>query len=117
MATFSTYVEVLTPDHPLTKLARRMWRTDRPPGAVLADVLRQIGGAHEATTPLTETFRGYLREVAELTSDDELLRIAGLSQVPVSLESCRQLDHCGGELGFRDGRRLMRMSGPPGARR
>jgi hypothetical protein len=92
MATFSTYAEVLTPDHPLTKLARRMWRTNRPPGVVLADVLRQTGGAYEATTPLTETFRGYIREVAEMTSDDELLGIAELSEVPVSLESCRQLD-------------------------
>jgi hypothetical protein len=92
MARFSTYAEVLTPDHPLTKLARRMWRTNRPPGVVLADVLRQTGGAYEVTTPLTETFRGYIREVAELTSDDELLPIAELSEAPVSLEGCRQLD-------------------------
>jgi hypothetical protein len=80
------------PDHPLMKLARRMWRTDRPPGVVLADVLRQTGGAYETTTPLTETFRGYIREVAELTSDDDLHRIAELREVAVSLEGCRQLD-------------------------
>jgi hypothetical protein len=92
MATFSTYAEALMPDHPLMKLARGMWRTNRPPGVVLADVLRQTGGAYETTTPLTDTFRGYIREVAELTSDDELFSVAALPAVPVSLENCRQLD-------------------------
>jgi hypothetical protein len=92
MATFSTYAEVLSPGHPLMKLARRMRRTDQPPGVVLADVLRQTGGAYATTTPLTEVFRGYIREVAELTKDDELRRIAELPEVPVSLENCRQLD-------------------------
>ena len=64
----------------------------RLPGVVLADLLGQAGGAYETTTPLTEEFRGYIREVAELTADDELLRIAELPAVPVSLENCRQLD-------------------------
>jgi hypothetical protein len=92
MATFTTYAAVLTPEHPLMKLARRAWRTSQLPGVVLADVLSQTGGAYETTTPLTEKFRGYLREVAELTSDDELFRIAELPEVRVSLENCRQLD-------------------------
>ena len=52
----------------------------------------QVCGAYETTTPLTAKFRGYIREVAELTADDELLRIAELPEVPVSLENCRQLD-------------------------
>jgi hypothetical protein len=98
MATFTTCAEVLAPDHrvmkqarnhPVMKLARK---ANRLPGVVLADVLRQTGGAFETTTPLTEQFRGYIREVAELTSDDGLLRIAELPEVPVSLENCRQLD-------------------------
>jgi hypothetical protein len=89
MATFRTSAEVLRPDHPWMKLSRRM---NRPLGAVLADLLRQTGGAYVTTAPLTEKFRGYLREVAELTSDEELLRIAELPEVPVSLENCRQLD-------------------------
>ena len=91
MATFTTYAEVLTPDHPAMKLARKT-KNPLPQGVVLADALRQTGGAYETTTPLTETFRGYLREVAELTSDNELRRIAELPEVPVSLENCRQLD-------------------------
>ena len=91
MATFSTYAEVLRPDHVMMKMYRAGVEKQHP-GVVLADLLRQTGGAYETTTPLTERFRGYIREVAELTADDELLRIAELSQVPVSLENCRQLD-------------------------
>jgi hypothetical protein len=67
-------------------------RTNRPVGIVLADLLRQTGGVYKTSTPLTETFRGYIREVAELTSDKELLGIAELREVPVSLENCRELD-------------------------
>jgi len=91
MATFSTYAEALRPDHVMMKMYRAGVEKQHP-GVVLADLLRQTGGAYETTTPLTEQFRGYIREVAELTADDELLRIAELSEVPVSLENCRQLD-------------------------
>jgi hypothetical protein len=73
MATFRTCAEVLTPDHPLMKPGR-------------------AGGAYETTTPLSERFRDRVRAVAELTSDDELRRIAELPEVRVSLENCRQLD-------------------------
>ena len=91
MATFSTYAEVLRPDHVMMKMYRAGVEKQHP-GVVLADLLRQTGGAYETTTPLTDKFRGYIREVAELTADDELLRIAELSEVPVSLENCRQVD-------------------------
>jgi hypothetical protein len=91
MATFSTYAEALRPDHVMMKMYRAGVEK-RLPGVVLADILRQTGGAYETTTPLTETFRGYIREVAELTADDGLLSIAELPEVPVSLENCRQLD-------------------------
>jgi hypothetical protein len=91
MATFSTYAEALRPDHVMMKMYRAGIEK-RLPGVVLADILRQSGGAYETTTPLTEPFRGYIREVAELTADDELLSIAELPEVPVSLENCRQLD-------------------------
>lgn len=91
MATFRTYAEVLTPGHPLMKPGRVKVGGGLP-GAVLADVLRRAGGVYEATTPLTEKFRDDIRAVAELTSDDELRRIAELPEVPVSLENCRRLD-------------------------
>ena len=106
MATFRTYAEVLGPDHPLVKNKARStsWSSSRyrsaeieramraDPGVVLGDVLRQTGGAYETTTRLTPKFRADIREIAQLTSDDELLRIAELPEVPVSLEHLRHAD-------------------------
>ena len=62
------------------------------PGVVLGDVLRRTGGVYETTTRLTPKFREDIREIAELASDDQLLRIAELAEVPVSLEDLRQVD-------------------------
>ena len=106
MATFRTYAEVLRPDHPLMKIhqAALTWRPsrDRPagikhdiraePGVVLGDLLRQTGGVYETTTRLTPKFREDIREIAELTSDDQLLRVSELPEVPVSLEHLRHVD-------------------------
>ena len=77
------------PDDPFLK-----WRQEKglPAGFVLADVLRQTGGAYQTTAPISEKFRACIRAVARLTSDDELLRIAELPEVPVPLENCRELD-------------------------
>jgi hypothetical protein len=103
MAIFGTYAEVLGPDHPLMKIKARNtnWSPSRyrsaeieqamraEPGITLGDVLRQTGGAYETTTRLTPKFREDLREIAVLSSDDDLLRIAELPEVPVSLEHLR----------------------------
>jgi hypothetical protein len=48
MATFSTYAEALRPDHVMMKMYRAGVEK-RLPGVVLADVLRQTGGAYETT--------------------------------------------------------------------
>lgn len=106
MATFRTYAEVLQPDHPMMKnyKATLTWRPSayRPteieqamraePGVVLGDLLQRTGGDYETTTRLTPRFREDLREIAELTSDDQLRRIAELSEAPVSLEHLRDVD-------------------------
>ena len=55
-------------------------------------MLRRTGGVYATTTPLLPHFRDDIREVAELTSDAELLAIAELTEVPVSLEHLRDLD-------------------------
>ena len=89
MATFRTFAEVLAPDDPFLKRRREQ---GLPAGFVLADVLRQTGGVYETTAPLSAKFRVCIRAAASLTSDNELLRIAELPEVPVSLEDCRQLD-------------------------
>ena len=41
---------------------------------------------------MTPKFREDIREIAELTSDDQLRRIAELTEVPVSLEHLHHLD-------------------------
>ena len=106
MATFRTYAESLRPDHPLMKIhkAALTWRPSRyrpaeiervmraEPGVVLGDVLQRTGGVYETTTRMIPKFREDMREIAELTSDDQLLRIAELAEVPVSLEHLRQVD-------------------------
>lgn len=106
MATFRTYAEVLRPDHPLMKThkAALTWRPSRyrpaglerdmraEPGVVLRDVLRRTGDVYETATSLTPKFREDIREIAELTSDEELLRVSGLPEVPVSLEHLRHVD-------------------------
>jgi hypothetical protein len=106
MATFRTYAEILRPDHPLMKIhkAALTWRPSRyrsteieqdsraEAGVVLGDILQRTGGAYETTTRLTPKFREDIREIAELASDDQLLRIAELPEVPVSLEHLRHRD-------------------------
>jgi hypothetical protein len=106
MATFRTYAEALRPDHPLVKIheAALTWRPSRyrpaeidrdmraEPGVVLAGVLQRTGGVYETTTRLTPKFREDLREIAQETSDDRLLGVAGLAEVPVSLEHLRHVD-------------------------
>jgi hypothetical protein len=62
------------------------------PGIVRGDVLQRTGGVYETTTRMTPKFREDIREIAELTSDDRLLRIAELAEVPVSLEHLRHVD-------------------------
>ena len=106
MATFGTYAEVLRPDHPLVKIreAALTWRPSRyrsagieqamraEPGVALGDVLERTGGAYETTTRLTPRLREDIREIAELTSDDELRRVSQRPEVPVSLEHLRHVD-------------------------
>ncbi len=106
MATFRTYAEVLRPDHPMMKIykAAITWRPGRyrpagigqdmlvEPGVVLGDVLERTGGVYETTTRLMPKFREDIREIAELTSDDELRRASELPEVPVSLEHLRSAD-------------------------
>jgi hypothetical protein len=106
MATFRTYAEALGPDHPVMKIHKatlacppsRYRRAEinrdmrAEPGVVLGDVLQRTGGVYETTTRLTPEFREDIREIAEVTSDGQLLRIAELTEVPVSLEHLRHVD-------------------------
>ena len=92
MAVFRAYAKVLESSDPSMRIYEAGLRMcPGQPGLVLADVLRRTGGVY-TTTPLPTHFRDDIREVAELTSDAELLAIAELTEVPVSLEHLRDLD-------------------------
>ena len=93
MAVFRAYAKVLEPTDPSMRIYEAGLRAcPGPPGLVLAEVLRRSAGVYETTTPLPPHFRDQIREVAELTSDVELLAIAELTEVRVSLEHLRGLD-------------------------
>jgi hypothetical protein len=91
MATVTTYAEVLTPEHPQMK-AYVAGIKSNPPGLLLRDVLQDTRGVYTTTTFLPESFRASIRRVAELSSDQELLRISDSSELPVSLEHLRGVD-------------------------
>jgi hypothetical protein len=91
MATFTVYAEILTPDHTQYK-AYKAGIKKNPPGQLLQDILTKTGGVYEVDFPLSERFREEIRQVAELTSDAELLNIASLPSVPVPLEHLRGAD-------------------------
>lgn len=93
MAIFRAYAKVLEPDDPSMRIHEAGLRAcPGQPGLLLADVLRRTGGVYRTTTPLAPHFHDNIREIAELTSDAELLAIAELTEVPVSLEHLRGLD-------------------------
>jgi hypothetical protein len=93
MATFRAYAKVLEPDDPTMRIYEAGLRAcPGEPGMPLAEVLRRSGGVYQTTTPLIPHMRDDIREVAELTSDAELLKIAEMTEVPVSLEHLRGLD-------------------------
>jgi hypothetical protein len=95
VAIFRAYAKVLESTDPSVRLYEagvEVGCGGRQPGLVLADVLQRTGGVYATTTPLSPRLRTDIREVAELTSDAELLAIAELPEAPVSLEHLRGLD-------------------------
>jgi hypothetical protein len=91
VATFRTFAEVLRPDH-VQVGAYEAGLTCGQPGLVLAEVLQRTGGVYEMTLPLPPRMRADLRDVAELTSDEHLRKIAETSEVSVPLGHLRHLD-------------------------
>jgi hypothetical protein len=93
MATFRACAKVLGHDDPAMLVYEAGLRAcPGEPGMPLAEVLRRSGGVYQTTIPLVPRMREDIREVAELTSDAELLKMAELTEVPVSLEHLRGLD-------------------------
>src|ERR1700759_740383 len=120
MARFSTYAEVLTPDHIQWEVHARGLGCPDGPGLVLQEVLDRNGGRYQNTMSLSDRFREQARICAEVSGDQEMARIAGLPEGTISLEHLRGLDQatrivCGCELSdFTDPERarLPRDEGP-----
>jgi hypothetical protein len=111
MARFYTFAEVLTPDHFQWEVHARGLGCGREPGLVLQEVLDRNGGRFETTLPMGERIREQARICAQVSGDEEMARIAGQSEVTISLEHLRGLDPgtrivCGYGLGdFTDAER------------
>ena len=91
MASFATHAELLTPEDIEWK-AYEAGIKKNPPGRLLQNVLEFNKGAYETKMKLSDKDRDAIRKVAELTSDDELLSIANLPEVTISLEKFRTAD-------------------------
>lgn len=87
---FSTYAEVLTPDHPLMKAYQHGLK--KTPGHLLRDVLRETGGRYEVMTQISRRLREKMLQAADLMADGELADAARATWVPVSLEHLRDQD-------------------------
>jgi hypothetical protein len=58
----------------------------------LQEVLERNGGRYETTLPVADDIREQARICAQVSGDEEMARIAGLSEVTISLEHLRDLD-------------------------
>jgi hypothetical protein len=92
MARFRTYAEVLTPEHVQWVVHARGLGCGREPGLVLQDVLDRNGGRYETTVPINDGTREQARICADVSGDEEMARVASLSEVTISLEHLRGLD-------------------------
>jgi hypothetical protein len=118
MARFSTYAEVLTPDHVVWRMYTRGIGCGREPGLILQDVLDRSAGRYQTTMPMTDNTREQARICAEVSGDEEMARIASLSEVTISLAHLRGLDPstrivCGYRLGDFTAAERDRLPHPP----
>jgi hypothetical protein len=79
---FSTFAEVLTPDHP----------DAGSPGLLLKDVLAESGGRYEYHMVFAEGVKAHYRKWAAAASASEIANIAETGSITISLEHLRGLD-------------------------
>lgn len=93
MARFYSYAEVLTEDHVAWHAhARGIGGCGNGPGVILREVLDHNGGRYENTLPFSPSFQEQLRLLGEVPANEELGRIAELTEVTISLEHLRGVD-------------------------
>lgn len=91
MARFTTYAEIVTPDHPAAR-AHAQGMTPNPAGRMLREYLELSGGEYIFRMPMDPRTRAKLLQVAAISNDDDLRRIADQSHVTISLEPFRNAD-------------------------
>lgn len=90
MAKFTTYAEVLTPEHVQMKAFVSGVKKNMP-GITLHELLQWTNGVYEKPLQLSPRIRENLRKVGELTSDTELLRLARLDEVTIPFGHLRNM--------------------------
>jgi hypothetical protein len=91
MASFGTFAEVVAPDS-ITSVAYAAGVTKNTPGVPIKEILKRTNGVYENKLDLPKKLREEIRTVAQLTGDEELMKIAELPVVTVSLEHLRNVD-------------------------
>jgi hypothetical protein len=91
MAKFHTFAEVIT-EESVSWAAYKSGVTKNPPGITIQSILDRNGGIYEHTLEMRENYREKVRAVAQLTRDAELMKVAGQTQVVISLQHLRQVD-------------------------
>jgi hypothetical protein len=91
MARFSVYAEVVTPEHPQSKLYAA-GKVAKQPGRLLRDYLDESGGTYEFRMPVPEDLQAKLLRVASMTADQSLAEVAAAAESVISLEHLRNLD-------------------------
>jgi hypothetical protein len=88
MARFYTFAEILSADH-VQWSAYVSGVKKNPPGVPISEVLERTGGLYENKMDMSGRFRDKLRTAGQLTGSEELLRIAELPTINISLEHLR----------------------------
>src|SRR5258705_10315288 len=91
MAKLVTFAEVLTADHPSSRLYAA-GKLPSAPGRLLSEYLEETGGRYEFALPMPDTLRASLRAVAALSNDSGLASAAEADVTMISLEHLRGLD-------------------------
>lgn len=91
MAKFHTFAEPITADS-VSWVAYIAGVTKNSPGVTIESILRRTDGVYEHKLQMRENFREQVRAVAQLTSDEELRKVADQTEVTISLEHLRDID-------------------------
>jgi hypothetical protein len=91
MASFTTFADVLTSDS-ISWVAYTTGVTKNAPGVPIKEILQRTGGIYENRLEMSDAFREQLRTAGQLPGNEELLEIAALPTVNISLEHLRGVD-------------------------